>query len=75
MHELLQKAKEERWSLNEFIMTLINKFGKSHGLQFLVSQGYFDSIEAIEEWINRDWDPDEVVFYFDTDPESTYKPS
>ena len=73
MFELLQKAKDEQWSLNEFIMTLINKFGEVHGYQFLVSQGYFKNIEAIKEWLERDWDPDEVVFYFDTDPE-TYRP-
>ena len=74
MFELLQKAKEERWSLNEFIMTLINKFGKSHAYQFLVSQEFFKSEEEIENWINRDWDPDEIVFYFDSSDYS-YRPS
>lgn len=75
MFELLEKAKDEQWSLDEFVLTLIDKFGKSHAFQFLVSQGYFDSIEAIEEWINRDWYPGDSVFYFDCNPESTYKPS
>ena len=74
MFQLLQKAKEEQWSLNEFIMTLISKFGESHSFQFLVSQEFFESEEAIKEWLERDWDPDEVKFHFNSDPES-YRPS
>ena len=69
MFELLQQAKEEKWSLKEFVLTLLDKFEKSHSYQFLISQGYFKNTQEIEEWIYGDWTPDDSVFYFDCNPD------
>lgn len=75
MFNLEKQAREEQWTLQEFIFTLRKKYGKSHADQFLVAQGYFSSIEAIEEWLNRDWFPDDATIYMEPLNKDSYRPS